>query len=211
MYFRKKDISESLLKLYIELDGTNEFFIKYKNNRHFLKLNFQEHEKEIGNFDLYELSWSAYIDYFIDDLTEKLPMVNHLIPQDENLYDVLDKLFEDDIFEFVIPKGDKTVKDNVDKIYEILIKEFPILKEFSSQKIFIDKIRSFFNRFAQSALGFSIFWILGVFSLVLLYLIFIEGPALQIEKLTGLDSGLGVIVIIIVGALIFKKRSERNR
>ena len=66
-------------------------------------------------------------------------MVNHLIPQDENLYDVLDKLFEDDIFEFVIPEGDKTVKDNVDKIYEILIKEFPILKEFGSQKIFIDK------------------------------------------------------------------------
>ena len=211
MYFRKKDISESLLKLYTELDEFNEFFIKYKNNRHFLKLNFQEHEKEIGNFDGYMLVWSGYIDFFIDDLTQKLPMVNHLIPQDENLYDVLDKLFEDDIFEFVIPEGDKTVKDNVDKIYEILIKEFPILKEFSSQKIFIDKVRSFFDRFAESALGFSIFWILGVFSLVLLYLIFIEGPALQIEKLTGLDSGLGVILIIIVGALIFKKRSERNR
>ena len=211
MYFRKKDISESLLKLYIELDGYNEFFIKYKNNRHFLKLNFQEHEKEIGSFDLYDLSWGAYIDFFIDDLIKKLPMVNHLIPQDENLYDVLDKLIDHHIFEFVIPKGDKTVKDNVDKIYEVLVKEFPILKKFGSQKIFKDKIRSFFNRFAQSALGFSIFWILGVFSLVLLYLIFIEGPALQIEKLTGLDSGLGVILIIIVGALIFKKRSERNR
>ena len=147
----------------------------------------------------------------MQELPEKLPMVNHLIPQDENLYDVLDKLFEDDIFEFVIPEGDKTVKDNVDKIYEILIKEFPILKEFGSQKIFIDKVRSFFDRFAESALGFSIFWIIGVFSLVLLYLIFIEGPALQIEKLTGLDSGLGAILIIIVGALIFKKRSERNR
>ena len=211
MYFRKKDISESLLKLYTELDEFNEFFIKYKNNRHFLKLNFQEHEKEIGNFDGNLYIWSGYIEFFIDDLIQKLPNLNHLIPQDENLYDVLDKLLEDDIFEFVIPEGDKTVKDNVDKIYEILIKEFPILKEFSSQKIFIDKVRSFFDRFAESALGFSIFWILGVFSLVLLYLIFIEGPALQIEKLTGLDSGLGVILIIIVGALIFKKRSERNR
>ena len=207
MYFRKKDISELLLDIYTSTTN-QDFFLNYKNDRQFLRLNFQKYEKEIW---LDEFTTSAIIISFLEELPEKLPMVNHLIPQDENLYDVLDKLIDHHIFEFVIPKGDKTVKDNVDKIYEVLVKEFPILKKFGSQKIFKDKIRSFFNRFAESALGFWILWMLGTFSLVILYLIFIEGPALQIEKLTGLDSGLGVIVIIIVGALIFKKRSERNR
>ena len=207
MYFRKKDISELLLDIYTSTTN-QDFFLNYKNDRQFLRLNFQKYEKEIW---LDEFTPSAIITSFLQELPEKLPMVNHLIPQDKSLYNVLDKLFENDMYECLIPEGDKTVKDNVDKIYEVLVKEFPILKKFGSQKIFKDKIRSFFNRFAESALGFWILWMLGTFSLVLLYLIFIEGPALQIEKLTGLDSGLGVILIIIVGALIFKKRSERNR
>ena len=162
MYFRKKDISELLLDIYTSTTN-QDFFLNYKNDRQFLRLNFQKYEKEIW---LDEFTTSAIIISFLEELPEKLPMVNHLIPQDESLYNILDKLFENDMYECLIPEGDKTVKDNVDKIYEVLVKEFPILKKFGSQKIFIDKIRSIFNRFAESALGFSILWMLGWFIFV---------------------------------------------
>tara|TARA_X000000950_G_C13815778_1_gene619738 strand:- start:171 stop:794 length:624 start_codon:yes stop_codon:yes gene_type:complete len=207
MYFRKKDISELLLDIYTSTTN-QDFFINYKNDRHFLKLNFQKYEKEIW---LDEFTPTAIIESFLQELSEKLPMVNHLIPQDENLYDVLDKLFENDMYECLIPEGDKTVKDNVDKIYEILIKEFPILKKFGSQKIFIDKIGLFFDRFTDSAVGFSIIWLLIGILFGLFVLIFIDGPALQIEKLFGLDRGLAAILIVFVGYFIFNKINNKNR
>ena len=207
MYFRKKDISELLLDIYTSTTN-QDFFINYKNDRHFLKLNFQKYEKEIW---LDEFTPTAIIESFLQELSEKLPMVNHLIPQDEKLYDVLDKLFENDMYECLIPEGDKTVKDNVDKIYEILIKEFPILEKFGSQKIFIDKIGLFFDRFTDSAVGFSIIWLLIGILFGLFVLIFIDGPALQIEKLFGLDRGLAAILIVFVGYFIFNKINNKNR
>ena len=207
MYFRKKDISELLLDIYTSTTN-QDFFLNYKNDRHFLKLNFQKYEKEIW---LDEFTPTAIIESFLQELPEKLPMVNHLIPQDESLYSVLDKLFENDMYECLIPEGDKTVKDNVDKIYEILIKEFPILKKFGSQKIFIDKIGLFFDRFTDSAVGFSIIWLLIGILFGLFVLIFIDGPALQIEKLFGLDRGLAAILIVFVGYFIFNKINNKNR
>ena len=207
MYFSKKDISELLLDIYTSTTN-QDFFLNYKNDRHFLKLNFQKYDKEIW---LDEFTPTAIIESFLQELPEKLPMVNHLIPQDENLYDVLDKLFENDMYECLIPEGDKTVKDNVDKIYEILIKEFPILKKFGSQKIFIDKIGLFFDRFTDSAVGFSIIWLLIGILFGLFVLIFIDGPALQIEKLFGLDRGLAAILIVFVGYFIFNKINNKNR
>ena len=207
MYFRKKDISELLLDIYANTTN-KDFFLNYKNDRHFLKLNFQKYEKEIW-FD--EFTPTAIIESFLQELPEKLPMVNHLIPQDKSLYNVLDKLFENDMYECLIPEGDKTVKDNVDKIYEILIKEFPILKKFGSQKIFIDKIGLFFDRFTDSAVGFSIIWLLIGILFGFFVLIFIDGPALQIEKLFGLDRGLAAILIVFVGYFIFNKINNKNR
>ena len=207
MYFRKKDISELLLDIYTSTTN-QDFFLNYKNDRHFLKLNFQKYEKELW---LDEFTPTAIIESFLQELPEKLPMVNHLIPQDKSLYNVLDKLFENDMYECLIPEGDKTVKDNVDKIYEILIKEFPILKKFGSQKIFIDKIGLFFDRFTDSAVGFSIIWLLIGILFGFFVLIFIDGPALQIEKLFGLDRGLAAILIVFVGYFIFNKINNKNR
>ena len=207
MYFSKKDISELLLDIYTSTTN-QDFFLNYKNDRHFLKLNFQKYEKEIW---LDEFTPTAIIESFLQELPEKLSMVNHLIPQDKSLYNVLDQLFENDMYECLIPEGDKTVKDNVDKIYEILIKEFPILKKFGSQKIFIDKIGLFFDRFTDSAVGFSIIWLLIGILFGFFVLIFIDGPALQIEKLFGLDRGLAAILIVFVGYFIFNKINNKNR
>ena len=93
-------------------------------------------------------------------------MVNHLIPQDKSLYNVLDKLFENDMYECLIPEGDKTVKDNVDKIYEILIKEFPILLNYGNTQKFTDKVGSLFNRFSNNPIGFTILWFIFAFIFV---------------------------------------------
>ena len=162
MYFRKKDISELLLDIYFSTTN-KDFLLNYKNDRHFLKLNFQKYEKEIW---LDEFTPTAIIESFLQELPEKLPMVNHLIPQDESLYNVLDKLFENDMYECLIPEGDKTVKDNVDKIYEILIKEFPILLNYGNTQKFTDKVGSLFNRFSNNPIGFSILWVIFAFIFV---------------------------------------------